>query len=129
MGGCLQAGTSLPYRQQRRRRRGKPSPRPETARSSTYLISTEAPASSSWALIVVGLFLGTPSLTGCGRRVDEVLGLLEAEAGDRADDLDHLDLLLAGAGEDDVERRLLLGRRAAAAAAAGRPRPRPERRR
>src|SRR5581483_4410629 len=43
-------------------------------------------------------------------RVDEVLGLLEAEAGDRADDLDHLDLLCARAREDDVEGRLLLDR-------------------
>src|SRR5215218_2536844 len=34
--------------------------------------------------------------------------LLEAEAGRRADDLDDLDLLVAGAREDDVERGLLL---------------------
>src|ERR1051326_2896843 len=57
----------------------------------------------------VGLVLGDALLDRLRRRVDEVLGLLEAETGDRADDLDHLDLLLAGAGEDDVERRLLLG--------------------
>src|SRR3712207_5103597 len=40
--------------------------------------------------------------------VDQRLGLLEAEPGRRADDLDDLDLLVAGAVEDDVERRLLL---------------------
>src|SRR5213082_1970770 len=37
--------------------------------------------------------------------VDEGLGLLEAQAGGRADDLDDLDLLVAGRGEDDVDRR------------------------
>ena len=42
-----------------------------------------------------------------GGRVDEVLGLLEAEARERTDLLDDLDLLVAGAGEDDVELVLL----------------------
>src|SRR3954469_5522803 len=58
----------------------------------------------------VGLVLGHALLDGIGRAVDEVLGLLETEAGDRADDLDHLDLLISGTVEDDVERRLLLDR-------------------
>src|SRR5215204_3456371 len=44
------------------------------------------------------------------RRLDEVFGLLEAERGDRADFLDHVDLLLADRGEDHVELGLL-GRR------------------
>src|SRR5262249_34287227 len=35
--------------------------------------------------------------------------LFQAEPRDRADDLDHLDLLAACGREDDVERRLLLG--------------------
>ena len=62
-----------------------------------------------------------PSLIGFGRLVDERLGLLEAEAGRRADDLDHLDLLVAGAGEDDVDgARLLLFAGAVAGAAGGR---------
>src|ERR1022692_2231582 len=56
----------------------------------------------------VGLVLGDALLDRLRGRVDEVLRLLEAESGDRAHDLDHLDLLLAGAGEDDVEGRLLL---------------------
>src|SRR5436190_6979313 len=57
---------------------------------------------------------------GLGRLVDEGLGLLEAQAGRRADDLDHLDLLVAGARDDDVDRRrLLLGGSAVAGRGAG----------
>src|SRR5215218_380233 len=59
----------------------------------------------------VGLLLRDAFLDRVGSAVDEVLRLLQAEPGDRADDLDHLDLLVAGALEDDVERRLLLGGR------------------
>src|SRR3954452_4886426 len=66
----------------------------------------------------VGLVLRHAFLDGLRRGVDQVLGLLQAEAGDGADDLDHLDLLAAGRGQDDVERRLLLGRGAAVAAPA-----------
>src|SRR3954453_10599266 len=51
----------------------------------------------------VGLVLGNALLDRLRRRVDEVLGLLQAQAGDRTDDLDHLDLLGPGAREDDVE--------------------------
>src|SRR2546421_12697219 len=58
----------------------------------------------------VRLFARHALLHRLRRRVDEVLRLLQAQAGDRADDLDHLDLLVAGAREHDVERRLLLGR-------------------
>src|SRR5436853_7252302 len=54
----------------------------------------------------VGLVLGNALLDRLGSRVDEVLRLLEAEARDRAHDLDHLDLLAARGGEDDVEGRL-----------------------
>src|SRR5205807_2705894 len=60
-------------------------------------------------LQLVGLFLLDALLDGLGRLVDGGLRLLEAEASRRAHDLDHLDLLVARAGEDDVERRLLLG--------------------
>src|SRR6476659_1210840 len=52
--------------------------------------------------------------------VDEVLGLLEAEARERADLLDDLDLLLAGGGENDVERVLLLLLDGGSATSAGR---------
>src|SRR5215831_19921501 len=44
-----------------------------------------------------------------GRTVHQVLGLLQAEAGQRADFLDDLDLLVARGLEDDVELVLLLG--------------------
>src|SRR5690606_33040684 len=45
-----------------------------------------------------------------GKVVDQILGLLETQAGDLADHLDDLDLLLARTLEDDVELRLLLDR-------------------
>src|SRR5207248_689462 len=56
----------------------------------------------------VGLVLGDALLDRLRGRVDEVLRLFEAETRDRADDLDHLDLLASRGSEDDVERRLLL---------------------
>src|SRR6185295_15929324 len=81
-------------------------------------------------LELVGLVALHALLDGLGRLVDERLGLLEAQARRRADDLDDLDLLVAGAGEDDVERGLLLlGLGLGAAAAAGRGRGRDGRRR
>ena len=47
-----------------------------------------------------------------GRLVHQRLGLLEAQPRGGTDDLDHLDLLVAGSGQDDVDgaRLLLLGR-------------------
>ena len=73
-------------------------------------------------LELLGLVLVDALLDGLGGLVDERLGLLQAQAGRRADDLDDLDLLVARAGEDDVERRLLLlGLGRVAAAAAGGP--------
>src|SRR5258708_35292841 len=55
-----------------------------------------------------------------GGLVDERLGLLEAEAGGGADDLDHLDLLVARAGEDHVDRGRLLACTVAVGGAGGR---------
>src|SRR5665811_686274 len=52
--------------------------------------------------------------------VDEVLGLLQPEAGERADLLDDLDLLFASGLEDDVELVLLLDLGHSGSAAAGR---------
>src|ERR1700728_1543977 len=46
---------------------------------------------------------------GLGGTVDQVLGLLQAEAGQGAHLLDDLDLLVASGLEDDVELVLLLG--------------------
>src|SRR5215831_4855352 len=43
-----------------------------------------------------------------GRGLDEVLGLLQAQAGELAHDLDDLDLLATVTLEDDVELVLLL---------------------
>src|SRR5689334_8785841 len=51
-------------------------------------------------LDLLGLVAGDALLDGLGGRVDEVLGLLEAEAGELADDLDHGDLVRADLGED-----------------------------
>src|SRR5581483_6794435 len=65
----------------------------------------------------VGLLAVDALLDRVRGTVDQVLRLLEAEARDRADDLDHLDLLATRVREHDVERRLLLARRGAVAAA------------
>src|SRR4051794_30846823 len=56
---------------------------------------------------------------GLGSRLDEVLGLLQAEARQGADLLDDVDLLLAGSLEDDVELVLLGGLFGSRAGAAG----------
>ena len=58
---------------------------------------------------LLGIFLGRAFEHGLRGRLDEILGFLEAEPGERADLFDHLDLLVTGSGEDDVEVRLLLG--------------------
>ena len=72
------------------------------------------------ALGFLGGFLGDLLEQRLGSAVDEVLGLLEAQAGDDlADDLDDADLLLAGTLEDDVELGLLLGGLGRAPPAAG----------
>src|SRR5262245_5409986 len=65
---------------------------------------------------LVGFGLGDARLDDGAGLLGEVLRLLEAEVGRRADDLDDVDLVGAGVLEDDVERRLLLrgGRRGAA---------------
>src|SRR3954447_761204 len=73
------------------------------------------------ALELVGLVALDALLDRFRRLVDEGLRLLEAQAGRRADDLDDLDLLVAGAGQYDVDRgRLLLGSGAVGTAGARR---------
>src|SRR5215218_1965441 len=64
----------------------------------------------------VGLVLRHTLLDRLGRAVDQVLRLLQPQAGDLADHLDHLDLLLAGALQHDGELRLLLDGRGGGAA-------------
>src|SRR5262245_1398749 len=62
-------------------------------------------------LELLGLLLGDALLDGLRRALDQVLGLLEAQARDLAHDLDHRDLLVRRGGlEDHVEAGLLLGR-------------------
>ena len=75
-----------------------------------------APTSSNFFLIASASSLLHAFFDRLGRALDEVLGFLQAEAGDLADDLDDLDLVRADFGERDVELGLLLdrGRRAAA---------------
>src|SRR5262249_9695993 len=63
----------------------------------------------------VGLVLGDAFLDRLRSRVHEVLGLLQTETGDRAHDLDHLDLLAARGLDPDVEGGLLLRRGAVTA--------------
>src|ERR1700691_6645423 len=67
----------------------------------------------------IRLFLVDPFLDRLRRRLDKVLRLLEAEAGDRPHLLDDVDLLLAERSQDHVELGLYLGhlgsRRAATA--------------
>ena len=79
-----------------------------------------APAASRASLAFSAASLVTFSRIGFGARLDQVLGLLETEAGERAHLLDDLDLLVAGGLEDDVELVLLRGLFGAAGAAGGR---------
>src|SRR5262249_58386675 len=62
------------------------------------------------SLDFVGLVLGHAFLDGLWRALDQVLGLLEAQPGERTHFLDHLDLLFAGGGEHDCELGLLFSR-------------------
>src|SRR6185503_802389 len=59
-----------------------------------------------------------------GRALDEILGFLQTQAGDFADDLDDLDLVPARFGERDVELGLLFDRGRGRAASAARARSR-----
>src|SRR6185503_19391569 len=73
------------------------------------------------ALELLALVAVHALLDGLGRLVHESLRLLEAEAGGGTDDLDHLDLLVTGTGEDDIDRRrLLLGSSTVTGAPGGR---------
>src|SRR5712671_7039206 len=57
-----------------------------------------------------GFLLGHAFLYGARRAFDQILRLFQTEARDRANLLDHLDLLLAAGLQDDRELRLLLDR-------------------
>ena len=62
-----------------------------------------APTSSNFFFMASASALDRPSLTGLGGAVDQVLGFLQPEVGDLADDLDDVDLLVAGALQDEGE--------------------------
>src|SRR5512133_1677897 len=68
------------------------------------LLVGDAGASSLQSLsgLVCGLLVDLLQ-HGLGGSLNQVLGLLETEAGERAHLLDHLDLLIAGSLEDDVD--------------------------
>src|SRR3954454_23467277 len=68
-------------------------------------------------LDLVGFVLVDAFLDRLRRAFDEVLGFLEAQAGDGADFLDDLDLLVAGSGEHDRELGLLFSRSSGSATA------------
>src|SRR5579875_1395902 len=98
---------------------GRGAGRGDTASESSELLELDGPAGLlDVGLELVGLLLLDALLHGLGGLVDEGLRLLEPETGGGADDLDHLDLLVAGGGEDDVEARLLLGGRSGVTATA-----------
>src|SRR5436190_958861 len=90
-------------------------------RTGARLLQLDAPAGLlELPLELLALVAVDALLDRLGGIVDERLGLLQAEARRGADDLDHLDLLVAGRGEDDVDgRRLLLGGGTAVARAGG----------
>src|SRR6187551_2537455 len=63
-------------------------------------------------LDLLGFVLVDAFLDGLRSALDQSLRLAEAKTGDRTDFLDHVDLLSAVAGQDDVEFGLLFGGRA-----------------
>src|SRR5215207_8023509 len=68
--------------------------RSATLRAAAALLDLDGGAGLlELVLELVGLLALDALLDGLGRLVDERLGLLETEAGGRADDLDDLDLL------------------------------------
>src|SRR5690606_20131021 len=62
------------------------------------------------SLDLLGIGLGNGFLYGLRSALDQVLGFLEAEAGDGAHFLDDVDLLGASVGQHHVKLGLLLGR-------------------
>src|SRR3989449_5815917 len=66
--------------------------------------------SLEFGLDLLGLGLADFLLHRFGGTVNKVLGFLQTQPGEFADDLDDLDLLVADGFEDGVELRLLLHR-------------------
>ena len=70
-------------------------------------------------LDLFGFVLVDAFLDRLGRALDQILGFLEAEAGNGADFLDDLDLLVADGGKHHRELGLLFNRRRGSAATGG----------
>src|SRR3989442_3001640 len=93
----------------RARSRARPSPLVTQTGCRGGLLDLDARAGCLQLLPrLVGLLLRDLLEDRLRRAVDEVLGLLQPKARQRAHLLDHLDLLVAGSRQDHVELRLLL---------------------
>src|SRR3546814_20896811 len=92
---------------------------------STTLVRSLGSGAGLFELLLdlLGLVLAHAFLDGLRRALDESLRFGQAKAGDRADFLDHVDLLATVAGEDDVEFGLFLSSRGASATASRSSRP------
>src|SRR6185312_10558443 len=86
--------------------------RPCTVRGECILHSLQLDLGTSRfeiLLHLLGVFLAGTFLDGLRRAFDQILGLLEAQTGDRTHGLDHFDLLLADRCQYDIEFGLLFG--------------------
>src|SRR5262245_32900972 len=82
---------------------------PESAALTSHLLEFHLGSGLfQLGLDLLRLVLADTFLDGLGRALHQVLGLLEAQTGERAHLLDHLDLLLADRGEHgrSEERRV-----------------------
>ena len=94
---------------------------PHHRTAATSLLQLDlAPTASSFFFIFFGFVLAHVCLDLLGSALDQVLGFLEAQPGDGADFLDHVDLLVAGLGSTTVNSVFSATGAAAAAAAGGR---------
>src|ERR1700736_1433961 len=101
---------------ERPRARRRPAPRSETA-----LLQLDGPSRLlQFLLELLGLLFLEALLYRLGGLVHERLGLFQAQARCRADDLDHLDLLVSRRGQDHVQRARFFGLLAAGLACAAR---------
>src|SRR5215470_3642978 len=94
---------------------------PESVALTSHLLEFHlGPDLFQLGLDLLRLVLGHAFLDRLGRPLDQILGLLEAQAGERAHLFDHLDLLVADGGEHGGELGLLFGWRGGAGAAGSR---------
>src|SRR3984893_685633 len=94
---------------------------PESVALTSHLLEFHlGPGLFQLSLDLLRLVLGHTFLDRLWRTLDQILGLLEAQAGERAHLLDHLDLLVVDGGENGGELRLLFGWRGGAGGAGSR---------